>query len=516
MDQKETIKTVPTYRIGFAIYEAVCTAIILIAVSYSSVMLKFLKHRTDSLPLIDVGGMPISSADILNSYIHDRDLTIAILCGFIAICCLNIIFKIIFIFKHILRTKWLSVIVIILGFAAFVGTLGAMSELNEEIKHEMFFYYSRINAGFGSGALWLLAGTVLLFLGMMVALADTEGPAPKKPIPADTPQEEKKEEEAEKMQEAPAPIVSEPQKKNRKWPFIIGGLIVLGLFAALAFFVFGGNKAGNDLLPVEKPAWDKFVMLTQNEVNFYKEPDLYSPRLEIMQEDIDSDDLSFYYKWSDTPTKAGFVSFTCTSNANEILPMIEEVGDWYKVVSYGELGSIECYVHKATCQEITPEPITQGLLNNLSAYYYEPATFGLQTEGKYKDFCFISVNSDMEGSRLDLAILYDGMLVNPRTKRIATQMIPQAEQLFDLGEYYDENALLYDYRSLKDGMFNAQVLGSNGTADEADLDRLFNYVTYQPSDIQEVSYYFPSIATDRIYTFPQHLTEKSALYEGND
>ena len=216
MDQKETTKTVPTYRIGFAIYEAVCTAIILIAVSYSSIMLAFLKHRTDSLPLIDVGGMPISSADILDSYIHDRDLTIAILCGFVAICGLNIIFKLVYIFKHILRTKWLSVIVVILGFTAFVGTLGTIGELNEEIKHDMFFYYSKINAGFGSGALWLIAGTVLLFLGMMVALADMDGSAPQKPIPADTPQEENKEEE--KVQETTAPIATEPQKKNRKLP----------------------------------------------------------------------------------------------------------------------------------------------------------------------------------------------------------------------------------------------------------------------------------------------------------
>ena len=529
MDQKETTKPVPKYRIGFAIYEAFCTAIILTAISYSAVA-KYFGYYTDTLPIIKAIGMPLNSAEVLDMHLRDVDLSVAIVCGFMAICCLNIIFKLIYIFNHKLRSTWLSVIVMILGLAASIGIIATIGELQSEAKGELFFF-GKITIEFGSGGLWLLAGSVLLFLEQLIVLTDSDVPDSNKPseskeepqeekteepIPADTHQEANKEEEKETVQETTAPIAAGSQKKNRKLPLIIGGLVGIGLLATLAFFVFGGNKKGNDLLPVQKPAWDKFVILTQDEVVYYKEPSFDSPQLECMNEDIDSDNFNFYYKWSGTPTKAGFTSFTCWSFANEILPMIEEVGDWYKVVNYSSIGSIECYVPKAQCQEITPEPITQSLLRNLSAYYYEPATFGLQTEGKYKNFCFISVNSDMESPWLSFAILYDGVLVNPLTKRINTQLVPEVKNTFDLGEYYDEKTLLYDYRCLKNEMFNAQVLGSDGTADEADLDRLFNYVTYLPSDEQEVSYYFPSVATDHIYTFRQHLTEKSPLYEGDD
>lgn len=530
MDQKETTKPVKKYRIGFAIFEVICTAIILTAISYSAVA-QYFGYHTDTLAIIKAYGMPINSAVVLNSYLRDVDLSVAIVCIIMAICCLNIIFKLIYIFNHKLRSAWLSTIVMILGIAASIGIIAAMGEAKSEAKGELLFFFGEITIEFGSGGLWLLAGSVLLFLEQLVVLTDSDVPASKKaseskeepqeekvdePIPADTHQEVNKEEEKIKVQEATAPIAAEPKKKNRKLPFIIGGLVGIGLLATLAFFVFGGNKKGNDLLHVQKPAWDKFVMLTQDEVVYYKEPSFDSPQLECMKEDVETDNYIFYYKWSDTPTKAGFTSSPCWSYANEILPMIEKVGDWYKVVFYSSIGSIECYLPKAQCQEITPEPITQGLLKNLTAYYYDPATFGLQTEGKYKNFCFISVNSDMESPWLSFAILYDGVLVNPRTKRISTQLVPEVENTFELGEYYGENTLLYNYLSSTDGMFNAQVLGSDGTSNEADLDRLFNYVTYLPSDEQEVSYYFPTVAVDHIYTFRQHLTEKSPLYEGDD
>ena len=92
MDQKEATKPVKKYRIGFAIFEVICTAIILTAISYSAVA-QYFGYHTDTLAIIKAYGMPINSSVVLNSYLRDVDLSVAIVCIIMAICFLNIIFK---------------------------------------------------------------------------------------------------------------------------------------------------------------------------------------------------------------------------------------------------------------------------------------------------------------------------------------------------------------------------------------------------------------------------------------
>lgn len=300
-------------------------------------------------------------------------------------------------------------------------------------------------------------------------------------------------------------------EQNKKWILSIGGVGALGLLLWGAISVFGSDKKGNDLLPVQKPAWERFVVLTSNDVPFYKEPTVNSPQLEVMHEDLDTDEVSLYFKWSDIPNKKGYTSYKFTFCRDQVLPMIDENGEWYKVVlSDDEMGMEHCYISKSLCREISPQPITPELLSSLDSYNWCKATYGLQTEGKYKNICFISVMSDMNGEWLNTAVLYDGVLVNPLTKQISTQANPGWAYSFKVEEQSSMPVLIYGETILRDGILDARTIALEEKVGEIDVNRLFESIPTTSSKIQEVSYYFPDVDKGRLFTFTQHLTGNMA------
>ncbi len=301
-------------------------------------------------------------------------------------------------------------------------------------------------------------------------------------------------------------IYTDDTIERRRYYYIGGGIGVL-LIALICFFTCSGKK-GNDLLPVEKPAWEKFVVITADEIHLYKEASEVSPQLEVSQEDLESDAIDMYFKWSDQPDKNGYVSAPYTLFKDNVLPVIEEVDGWYKVtISEDLFGTETCYISKSVCREVKPEPITPELLDTLETYKGYMATFGLQTEGKYKNICFISVFSEMDGSWLDAAVLYDGVLINPQTKRINTQSDYSQDDAFSIGEKDGMTALSYGKNlSLNEIIFDARPIASKAKKGELDLDNLFESIPTSSSNVQEVSYYFPDVDKTRIFTFTQELT----------
>lgn len=300
---------------------------------------------------------------------------------------------------------------------------------------------------------------------------------------------------------------SEEGSSNDYKKYYIGGGIGVLLIALVCFFTCSGKK-GNDLLPVEKPAWEKFVATTADEVHLYKEASEYSPQLEVAREDLESDAIDMYYKWSDQPDKKGYVSAPYTLYKDNVLPVIEEVDGWYKVtISEDLFGTETCYISKSACREVKPEPITPELLDTLETYKGYMATFGLQTEGKHKNICFISVFSEMDGSWLDAAVLYDGVLINPQTKRINTQSDYTQDDAFSIGEKDGMTALSYGKNlSLNEILFDARPIASKAKRGEFDLDNFFGSIPTTTSNTQEVSYYFPDVDKTQIFTFTQELT----------
>lgn len=307
----------------------------------------------------------------------------------------------------------------------------------------------------------------------------------------------------------------------RKWKTTSMVAIAVVALVAVVLILFkccGSVKAGNDLLPVQKPAWEKFMVLTDDEVLLYKEADLASPTLEIMREDLESDAISFYYKWSNVGTQRGFVSNTCLLSRDVVLPILEESGEWYKVlVSDDEIGAQECYVQKRHGKEVKAEPITLEQVNAICSYNWSSAYLGLITKGDYENICFIAVSTEMYGDRLDVGVLYDGVLVNPLTRRIATRYREGWDGAFTV-ENDGVPVLVYGDALQREWQLDARVIEKEEEQHRLTISSLFEAVPERASEYQLVSYYIPDVATDRFFTFVIKTSGENndAIAEGSD
>ena len=331
---------------------------------------------------------------------------------------------------------------------------------------------------------------------------------------------------AEPLQESKAERLPEIKKKkktpwleeNKKWLLPVGGVVALALLIWGAISIFGHTGKGNDLLPVQKPAWEKFVVVLNDEVAVFKEAKTISPQLQIMQENLDSDAAAQYFKWSDDSDKRGYSSSNYLLSRNKILPVVGEEGEWYKVtVSEEYVGTVDCYIQKTYCREVKPEPITPEVLNGMKSYNWYNAFYGLQTDGKLKNICFVSVMGEMEGEWLDAAVLYDGVLINPLTKRISTQLNhnENADPLVVSSE--NGYTCLYYSDSMTDNyVLDARKISQEAKSSKIDLNHLFESIPTSQSSIQQVSYYFPEIDKEHLFTFIQDVSgsQSSANIDG--
>ena len=268
-----------------------------------------------------------------------------------------------------------------------------------------------------------------------------------------------------------------PQDKQKL--YMVGGGIVAALIVVLVgFFTCSGSKdeGGNPLLSVAQPAWERFVVITENDTPFYKEASFSSPKLAVTQEDIESDAIESSYKWSDVPNRRGYTSYDVTASKDVILPVVKEEGDWF-FVSYQDedLGPVECYVHKSHCHEVSPEPITAELLANITRWNNYDATFGLQTEGQYKNICFIVVDCNMNNYYWAASVLVKGLLIDPMTK--------------------------------------CKHIIADGTVDvdarEVQAETFFNLLEDEISNRQSVAYYFPEVSRDKLFVFTEYLGDSA-------
>ena len=296
--------------------------------------------------------------------------------------------------------------------------------------------------------------------------------------------------------------------KNKKWLFPFGGVVGLVLLIWGAVSIFSPHKNGNELLPVQLPTWEKFVVLTESDVLIFKEPNAGSPQLEVMSEDIESDAIFQCFKWSDTPNKRGYISDSYALYKDNVLPVVGEDEDWYRVViANRELGAQEGYIRKKLCREVKPQPISPKLLLSLNSYDWQTANYGLQTEGEYENICFISVTEEgMYSPWLEVAVLYDGKLVNPLTKHIDTYADPDWNYSFRIEDRNGTKVMIYGETLLRDGVLDARTIALEEKVGEVNVALLFESIPTTTSTMQEVSYYFPELAQDRLYTFVHDLS----------
>ena len=96
--------------------------------------------------------------------------------------------------------------------------------------------------------------------------------------------------------------------EHRKYYYTVGGVAAV-LAILIGIFTCTGSKSsgGNDLLPVEEPTWEKFVVITQD-TPLYKETNTDSPKLAVTMEDLESDAIVRNFKWNNVPDRRGWTS----------------------------------------------------------------------------------------------------------------------------------------------------------------------------------------------------------------
>lgn len=160
------------------------------------------------------------------------------------------------------------------------------------------------------------------------------------------------------------------------------------------------------------PPFQKFVVVTVAEESLYKQADADSPNLmRWIESDCESDFCENIYQWSDLPGKPGFeVSTDIMACEGVIYPVLGEEGDFYKVCTLSEWCSIEsAYIPKASVGDIECAPIKADMLEAEEDYF----KCRVLKEDKYKDIVLIDNYEELEGEKLQVGVLTDGIVAIP-------------------------------------------------------------------------------------------------------
>ena len=190
----------------------------------------------------------------------------------------------------------------------------------------------------------------------------------------------------------------------------------------------GEKEAQPALLGVEKPAWQRFVMMADdNEVQIHQSASDDSPVLVRDTEDCECDMPEMDDAWSDAPTREGFSRFELTASKGRVLPLLAEEGDWLKVyfVDLDGWSMHEGYVRKSQVKEVRPAPITAELLAQRQEQEPTYTCYNLLAEGPLAGLCFESSYGDYDELCFTLEELVDGCLLEPEPKQSVTLEYPQ-------------------------------------------------------------------------------------------
>lgn len=168
------------------------------------------------------------------------------------------------------------------------------------------------------------------------------------------------------------------------------------------------------IIKVATPPFQKFVVVTVDEEDLYKEADTNSPILtKWVESDCESDFCEMIYQWSDQPRKSGFEPSTdIIACEGEIFPVLGEEGKFYKVSTLNHRREIEsAYIPKASVGDIECAPIKADMLEAEDNY----VKCRVMKDGKYKDVVFLDEYSELEGETFRVGVLKDGFVATPLT-----------------------------------------------------------------------------------------------------
>lgn len=320
-----------------------------------------------------------------------------------------------------------------------------------------------------------------------------------------------KQEPVEEPQETLLDIEQDEEKDDKKkWYFIIGGIVAAIWLAVGGWWFFSHHNGNNNPLGVQKPKWEKFVMVNAIDVMLYKEADTSSPNLKLAIERFDGCMPGEKMLWEGDKVPRGYEANNYPVEINTVFPVLDENDEWYKVyIGTGEIR--EAYLQKKYSDEVKAEPITKEILAKVN----KDVTYKLVDKGEFANLYLERYSDEMEyGETIAVGVLTDGCIVIPdaccflprksdsagvdmRNESNSTEIKPW--ELHAPESYWKPST--YD----PEGIFDVSQLKNE------EIQKIVMAIRPQGETASTIYYYFPTVATDRFISFEYSFSPAAAV-----
>ena len=198
---------------------------------------------------------------------------------------------------------------------------------------------------------------------------------------------------------------------NKKTGIVAGGALLI-ILLVVGLFKCSGTE---NHFEVKVPTWEKFIMVTAEDVNLRKEPNVNSEKLMIEDLSVPETDMIGYRQfWSDMKSTKNIYPFHLEKDYT-ICPVISETDDWYQIYVYNEYWSKAetAYIMKKFCKEVIPDRLNKEIIASINnsrfgAYYKFPFS------GKYKGYCIHAIPEGMDiRPELKIGKIVNNVIVYP-------------------------------------------------------------------------------------------------------
>lgn len=287
--------------------------------------------------------------------------------------------------------------------------------------------------------------------------------------------------------------------------YYIIGAVVLAVVLGLGgwWWYSNHNKSNNNPLGVEKPKWEKFVMVNTENAVLYKEANNGSPNLQEAMENIESDVADKKLMWKGDKKPRGYNVYDYFVMPNTVYPVIDENDEWYKVY-IGSKEITEAYLEKWRCEEVKPEPITKDIIDSVKTDKWN--THRLVEKGEFANL-YLEREYEYSVESVNVGVLTEGCIIIPDgswfypckkdTTGVDIRDVSASPEEFKHwqmvcpGKYWGEQSA---------EEYSAETFDVN-LLDDSDLNKVVTALRPTGKTGLMVYYYFPTVATDRFIEF---------------
>jgi hypothetical protein len=258
----------------------------------------------------------------------------------------------------------------------------------------------------------------------------------------------------------------------------------------------GDSAVAGNPLHIGMPVVEKFVRVTSEEnATVYKSASVDSPCRVLWMEDLESDMADIVEKWSDEKVPQNYNSDEYPAYAGEVLAVLSEEGDFYKVSIYNDRCDAECgYVKKADVSDVAPEKVTDDMLAEMIDMF-EWVRVKIVDKGKFKGLVLRSTQDELEGERLDVGVMLDGVLAFPEHASFFIDYSPEIQELTFVKPEPGEFPLYFKYPKSM-AIWNDEYEYSQGlnpeTLTDEQIERIVEDVLKQKSEYMKYDFSIPN------------------------